>query len=830
MNQPTSRVSRPSEIEVSQPVSSGAVSTDVVSTDVDAAQAPGVRVTDAYDDAGHLDRRSADVDDRRHRATRGRDRAARAKTSARTSGRTADRRGATDERRSGGDRRRKPEPGRRRGAHRRIAPSGSGAGGGFRRDVEGLRGVAVALVVAFHAGVPWLTGGYVGVDVFFVLSGFLITGLLVDELRRSGTVSLRGFYARRIRRLLPHATLVLVATTVAALFLLPPLDRADVGRDASAAGLFVANWHFAAEATDYLTAGDRSPVLHYWSLSVEEQFYLFWPLLLLVVTRGGIALRRWDVTVRRLALTVGAVALTSFAVSALLTEASGPYGYFGVHTRAWELAAGAAIALARPVLGRMPRWTAVFAGWAGLVLILYSAVRYGESTVFPGVAAIAPVSGTALLLLAGARVPGAGASLAVSVKPLSWLGRHSYGFYLWHWPCLVFLWAYYGAPGDASELDGSPGAPWYAVAAVVLLALLLAVVTARLLEQPIRRSRRLAAAHWRSLALGVALTAVAASLPGAALSAAEAPALPTALRVAGAVVGPGSVEEARRPDVRSREAVPVSLQAAAAAREDLPDAGPCTAGLKGERVTTADDCFFGDTDARRTIALIGDSHARSWFPAFDAYAKEANLRLFFASKDSCPIADVRSVTPAGFDYDACPTWRADVLARLGQIDGLQTVYLVRFAAYAKWLVDADGGRYAPDAAGPVWRAGLDRTLDVLGEVAPKVVLMRDIPWPGKDVPACLSTYRSDARSCSFALEGSVRDGILAEADRELADDRPGVVTLDVNDVICAASPCQVVTPGGEILFRDSHHLTAAFSATLGPKVGPLLAAAARSKG
>ena len=217
----------------------------------------------------------------------------------------------------------------------------------------------------------------------------------------------------------------------------------------------MANWHFAAEATNYFATGAKSPVLHYWSLSVEEQFYLVWPLLILALARGRIALRRWNVTIRRLGLALATVGVASFLLSWLTTEASGAYGYFGAHTRAFELAAGGAVALARPALRALPWLAAAAAGWSGLLLILFSGFHLTETTVFPGAAAAIPVGGTALLVLAGVRLPAAAASSCMSVRPLTWLGRHSYGLYLWHWPCLVFLWLHYGALGAPARAGRS---------------------------------------------------------------------------------------------------------------------------------------------------------------------------------------------------------------------------------------------------------------------------------------------------------------------------------------------------------------------------------------
>jgi peptidoglycan/LPS O-acetylase OafA/YrhL len=376
----------------------------------------------------------------------------------------------------------------------------------FRSDIEGLRGLAVLLVVAFHAGVPWLPGGFVGVDVFFVLSGFLITGLLVDQLRHTGTVSLTGFYARRVRRLLPHGTLVLIASGLAAHLLLPPLDHPQVAGDISAAALFWANWHFAAAATDYLTATDQSVVLHYWSLSVEEQFYLR-----LAADPAGRHQGR--------------------GCGALLVGRHAPTGLDARHARPRLLRdVGAAHRAVRPVrllrrthqglgargrwrhragpagLGFAPRWSAAFAGWAGVTLVVWRPLRFDEGTVFPGSAAAVPVSGAALLIIAGARLPYAGASGLLSARPMTWLGRHSYGFYLWHWPCLVLLREHYGSTGETGEAQSVPA---WAVTVTIAVSLALAVIGARIVETPIRRSRRLARGRARSLALGGALTACA---------------------------------------------------------------------------------------------------------------------------------------------------------------------------------------------------------------------------------------------------------------------------------------------------------------------------------
>jgi peptidoglycan/LPS O-acetylase OafA/YrhL len=298
-------------------------------------------------------------------------------------------------------------------------------------------------VLLFHAGVPGVAGGYVGVDVFFVLSGFLITGLIVRELEQTGTVSLVSFYARRARRLLPAAAVALVATVIASAILLPPLRVPDVALDGAAAALYVSNMRFAFQATDYLqAAADPSPLLHFWSLGVEEQFYLFWPALLLLVARRGRG------TIGRLAAAVAIVFGVSLVLSLVLTNLAQPWAFFTLPARAWELALGAALALAAWRRLALPTSLSAPVGILGIACIVASGVVLSTTTPFPGVAALLPTIGAALVIAAGLRGPDASpargaparAALArvpihirlLSLPPMRWLGRISYSLYLWH--------------------------------------------------------------------------------------------------------------------------------------------------------------------------------------------------------------------------------------------------------------------------------------------------------------------------------------------------------------------------------------------------------------
>ena len=675
----------------------------------------------------------------------------------------------------------------------------------FRADVEGLRAVAVVLVVLYHAGVPGVPGGYVGVDVFFVLSGFLITGLLVRELRRTGRLSLPDFYARRARRLLPVSALVLLTTAVAADVLLPAVDRGSVAPDVRAAALYVANWHFALSDTDYLAATGRSPVLHLWSLGVEEQFYALWPLLLVGVVGGGLARRSWSVASRRVALTLAVLGTGSLVLSARLSRGAGPWAYYGLHTRAWELAAGAALALA------LTRWrprsgpAAAAAGWCGLALVVGSALVLDGDTAFPGTAAAWPVLGTVLVVLAGSG-PGAvsarGVGAALSGVLPRYLGRISYAWYLWHWPCLVLLGGVVAAGTAGTGPDDGPTA--LRVLSAVAVSLVLAVLTHHLVEQPVRRNRWLGADRSRTLALAGVLTAVTVLAPSLLSSSLLSPA---AAPLAGAAEGAAA------------DGATSLLVAAQHARVDRP-AGTegCYLDYSEEELQT---CRYGPADGERTVVLLGDSHAEQWFPPLQRAAEERHWTLYFFAKAACPIPVVAiwSESLKGA-YPGCSRWRADVLARVEQLGHVDEVVVARSGSYEDALSDDEGGRLPVADAGEVWERGSREALTRLSRVAGRVVLLASAPRPPQDVPRCVSR-QAGADGCAFAWDPAARDASPADlAERRVADEiGDGVGRLDLADEVCPTSPCAVTTADGGLKFRDDQHLTRSFALELAPALG-----------
>jgi peptidoglycan/LPS O-acetylase OafA/YrhL len=367
-----------------------------------------------------------------------------------------------------------------------------GAGQRFRPDIEGLRAIAVGLVLLFHCYGRPVTGGFVGVDVFFVISGFLITSLLLAEQIRNGRISITGFYARRVRRILPASALVVILTVVAAYHYLGFITGNDVATDAKWTAVFSANIHFALIGTDYLgSLRPPSPLQHMWSLGVEEQFYVVWPglfLLLVVIVRGA---RHRNALAATLLLIIG----LSFAWSVVETMSEVTWAYFSPLTRAWELALGALVAVLAPTIGRLKAgWPTQLIALCGLIGIGLSAFVIDPSTPYPGSAVALPVVSTALVIAAGCANVDTFVGRALSVRPMQWVGARSYSLYLWHWPLLIIAAQYVGDELSRWQNTG-----------LLLLAVIASALSYRLVENPIRRARVLTSRKGLSLAIGAAL-------------------------------------------------------------------------------------------------------------------------------------------------------------------------------------------------------------------------------------------------------------------------------------------------------------------------------------
>ena len=733
---------------------------------------------------------------------------------------------------------------------RRVAPVAP-AHAERRGDIEGLRAVAVVLVVLFHASIGGVPGGFVGVDVFFVISGFLITGLLLRERTASGTISLSSFYARRARRLLPAAALVLVVTLVASIILLPPLLVPGVATDTAAAALYVSNMGFAMQATDYFAAGQApSPFLHFWSLGVEEQFYVFWPAIVLLVTRGAIR------PGRRVGITVVAIAAASFVFALWLTSAAEPWAFFSLPTRAWELALGGSLAVAGARLSLLPQRVAAAAGWVGLALIVVAGVVLNETTPFPGTAALLPTVGAALVIVSGAQPTALGPARLLGTAIPRFFGRISYSLYLWHWPVLVLPAIAAGVPLPLSER-----------VVLVVVSVALATATSRLVEDPFRRGRFIGTLPRRNLAMAGALTvavamtcvgvntSVAASMRGtgtASTPAANSQKLDSILNALGsgdrrhhparqrrpalsppAVVTPVGSRSARSIAWVRRPPLPRSRRpprrrpgrrprTARSRRTCSPRSGrPAPTPLsyrdgchtQTEQPPSTASCLYGNLASNTTIALFGDSHALSWFPAVAQMALDRGWKLLSLTMSACTPADM-PVWNASFNRvsAACANWRSLAIARL--VSAHPAIILVT-GTRGFAVVDASGKLLSGDARTRAWDAGMHRTLAKLVPAAGEVIMIADTPLSLVDPPVCLSQHPSSVLACATPVKDAINDAWLAEEQR--VANLEGVGFIDPTRLVCPSSPCPVVL-GNFLVYRDSGHLTATFAAALTDKL------------
>ncbi|AGZ45534.1 putative acyltransferase [Actinoplanes friuliensis DSM 7358] len=652
-----------------------------------------------------------------------------------------------------------------------------------RRDIEGLRAVAVLLVVAYHCGLPFVTGGYVGVDVFFVISGFLITGLLLREAQRSGTVSIPRFYARRALRLLPASTVVVVVTVAAAALWLPPLRLAGILSDALHTTIYAMNWRLAAVGTDYLNAdADPSPLQHFWSLAVEEQFYLVWPvLLLIVIRRGG----------RGLSTVLSVLTAGSLLVSVWQTQHNAGWAYFGAHTRAWELGAGALLAVGAARLTRLQPGVARALTGAGLVAIVVSAFVYTASTPFPGYAALLPVLGTTAVIAGGCARPAGLLGLPV----LQGIGRLSYSWYLWHWPVLL-LTPY--AVGRDLEV-------WENVA-LALGALLLAGLTYALVENPMRNLAGLRDRPWHGIGVGAALSLGAAGLCALiAFTAAHAGGVSTyrAAPLTDAGRLQQSLAAASKMPAVPRNLTPKLENAA----KDKPQIyrDKCSPAFDDAEVKTP--CAYGDLTSPTTVVLFGDSHAGHWFPALETVAKQRRWKLVMVTKSACSAADTLIYEDAlKREFTECVQWRK---AAWRHIRALRPAMVVMAStAPSTELLEVTGTQEQ------AWVDGWKRSVDQVSAPGTKVYFINDTPWQNGPVPECLSAHLDDPAACGRSRATAVnvperRAQVIAAVRAE------GATVIDPLPWFCTDSRCPVVV-GNVLVYKDQHHITTAYSRFLAP--------------
>ena len=694
-------------------------------------------------------------------------------------------------------------------------------GAGYRPDIEGLRAVAILLVFLTHAGWSGLEGGYVGVDVFFVISGFLITQMLVREVRSTGRLRMRRFYARRARRLLPASAAVLVASAALTWAFLPQNRWASTAYDIMASAVYAINWRLAEESVNYLRA-DSAPsiVQHFWSLAVEEQFYILWPLLLIAAAFFARLTKRRNLNGSML-IALAMVGIPSLAWSIYYTEENPARAYFVSTTRVWELALGAAVAILA-VNGRsLPRGLAFVVGWAGMAAIVAAGVMFTPEFPFPGYWALVPTLGSAAVIAAGLSAEGrttGSVGWMLGKGPMEATGRLSYSLYLCHWPMLVVATAMLGG-----ELPVTVGL------VVVFSSFIPAYLLHHHIENPIRFSRsrlmhsgpmlQLAAITTAiSLTAGMVLwianwppappfvppsitkiAAVDAGTPGEAI---VANLDPSAVAGAGALGAKPLGDANGEPRDTSVKIVPPPEVAA----QDFTN---CTQTQESSEIMS---CTYGKEDSTTVVALIGDSHANQWAPGIAEIAQARGWKVVEYTKAACSFADVLITTKDGHPYPSCREWSTALLDRLLTTD--KPTMVITSSIKKRVMINGQANFDAENIS--ALAAGLRHNYEALNKAGIPVVVIQDTPLPEFDIPECVQQNTDKLTECAGDRSKMV-PGDLGAEQFEAKAGLDNVHLVDLNGAICPAEKCAAVI-GNVLVYRDASHLTGTYVRSLVPRL------------
>ncbi len=640
------------------------------------------------------------------------------------------------------------------------------AGSRYRPDIDGLRAIAVLAVVFYHYAVPGFAGGYVGVDVFFVISGYLITSLIYDEMQQQ-RFSLLNFYVRRIRRIFPALFVMLAIVSGLAAWLLFPADFDRFAHSLGATALFAVNIQFLGEIGYFKVAAVERPLLHLWSVAVEEQYYLLFPaLLLLARTRS----RYW------LGAIVGGLLLASFGFAQWSVLHEPGWAFYLLPSRMWELMVGALLAITG-IQAPRPRVVREGLGLIGLGLIAYAIFTFSKATLFPGTNALFPCIGTALVILAGTGGNGY-ANRVLSLSPIVFVGLISYSLYLWHWPIFVLARYYlYRAPNPEE------------VAVCFTLAVTLSILSWHFVEKPLRRMKF---AWPRLVPFGAGAVVIAATL-----------------LLAVAVIRSNGLPDRFEPSVRRMLA------------EEHDDDGmldDCF-GLPLKDINQTRLCRFGaSAEIQPSFILWGDSHADAILPAVRDVAKQNGREGFFVGEPSCaPLLGV-----ARPDTPRCLAFNDRVMAFVQAHSNLKVVILM-----ARWGKNADGLAYGDEGTGfvpisdqdgkavkpsdnaAIFTRGLRRTVAALRAMKRDVVLVGPVPEIGWPVPRVLAREEitgKPRRAVPSQVEYLRRQRVVLPLFERLAQADEGISAVYPGRYLCAGEQCAVME-NGIPLYRDQHHLS-----------------------
>ncbi|WP_238580792.1 acyltransferase family protein [Streptomonospora alba] len=656
------------------------------------------------------------------------------------------------------------------------------SGGGFRPELQGLRAVAVVLVAAYHIWLGRVSGG---VDVFLLLTGFLITGSLLRTMERRGRIDFTAFWSRLVKRLFPAAAAALGGILVASFLFLPSTAWREAISGVVASALYVENWHLALNSVDYLAQNSAAgPVQHFWSLSVQGQFYVVWPVLITVV--AALARAAGQPLRRAVAAALTLVFAASLAYSVAVTAADQPWAYFDTGARLWELAMGGLLALALPHL-RLPRLLRIVLGWAGLAALVACGLLLQVSTLFPGYIALWPTLAAAAVIVAGSTGSPVAADRLLNLRPVHYIGDHAYALYLWHWPVLVC----YLEVTDRTQPSLTGGC------LVLALSMALAVATRWITEDGVDALTRTRTGSAWSLAVGAAFIVPVLAAAGVWSGHISHEQREQEIAAQSADYPGAAVLGSPAADVVEGEGAPVYPDPANAA-EDIPAsyADDCNQGTRESEVIT---CAYGPRDYDRTIALVGASHAAHWLPALREIAEDKKWRIVNIIKGSCLFTGAEQLR-GGEVYHSCAGWNAGVMPELAELrpDAV-------FTTATRTNLDAQAGPVGETVAeGYVQRW---RELDGMGI---DVIAVRDTPRLSFAAPDCLAEKRR--QECV----GRRSPSMARTSPLEGLEGVPGnVVFLDFTDKLCRGDRCPAVI-GNVLVYWDRGHITATYMRTLAP--------------
>ncbi len=670
----------------------------------------------------------------------------------------------------------------------------------FRLDIQGLRAIAVGAVVLYHFWPNRLPGGFIGVDMFFVISGFLITSHLISK-PPAGLPDVARFWMRRVKRLLPASFLVILLSVVGVRLLAPETLWRDWGLQALAATFYFQNWYLALNKVDYLAEAEApSPFQHFWSLAVEEQFYFVWPVLIGVVIAAAVYLGKSRQ--KTVLCVLGAVFFLGLGYSIYATWADSGLAYFSTFTRVWEFSAGGLVAaLGARVYRAKTDVTSLVGAWTGLAAIAFSLILFTGEMPFPGYIALIPVLGTALLILSHSTHRYSPTGL-LSAKPMQLIGDNSYAIYLWHWPLLVLL------PFTFENFY------WYQKFGVLALTLLLAVGTQKLVEVRFRKfidtSPQLSAPRFL-LAGSLVLTLVAGGFyqysavqlhRGTDINQAVAQ---VAEDIGKSCLGANSLSENCADPQDDTTSFNTLAPEPVAAKDDKPFlyADDCFASQETD-FSERPVCSYGE--GKTKVALVGNSHAGQWMPAVQKIADDHDWSVDTYVVNRCAVMGLPQEFDAQSATEGCDELGGWVTDQIAQEDYDLVISSNRQSVPIE-------GYDLDESSAPAMKA-YEKLLDQWTDTGAEVAVIRDTPWPGatlKNVPDCVAENPGDSGKCSGSANQWIPEDPQVEAVEVL--DNPNVVSVDMNDQLCRDGHCYSVV-GGLVAYWDHSHLSKTYAASL----------------